>query len=292
MKLFATRVWGFNPAAWPVIVFGEEGYRSSLLTRSEPGDCIIFVATKGDMPAEVDKGRILGMAEIGRRGVFSRTLISDEDLSSHDFDAQGNFKWPVGIPMVRAWLFPAKPLLTDLMKQLPRAATPGAVELTEPQAQLVLQLERVEVPLPAHAAILKEQERLEGLPNRLPTTGPKPTDWSATVQHSTRQPASTYVFRWGGSELWKIGWAVDPQERLSTVNTHIPVELLNTCWKPYLTQSWCDTVSAQAMEQRVLQLLTPYRTMRERVRCSESDLHLAWGTALKKWSGSELTPPT
>jgi hypothetical protein len=280
MRLFATRVWGFDPTTWPVVVFGEQGYRTSLLERSEPGDCIIFVATKGEMPAEDEKGRVLGMAEIGRRGVFSRTLISDADLNPHDFDAQGNFKWPVGIPMVRAWLFPAKPLLTDLMKQLPRSATPGAVELSEQQVELILRLERVEVPLPAHAVILKEQEQLEGVPNRLPTTGPRPTDWSSTVTHSTRQPASTYVFRWGGSDLWKIGWAVDPKERLATVNTHIPIELLSASWKLFLTQGWSDTVSAQAMEQRVLDLLTPYRTMGERVRCSESDLHLAWGTAL------------
>jgi len=81
MRIFATRVWGFDPETWPVITFGLEGNRDNLLKNSVAGDRIIFVGTQTDPTHDSDKGRILGMAEIGRISVATLKIVKAEDIS-------------------------------------------------------------------------------------------------------------------------------------------------------------------------------------------------------------------
>ena len=41
-------------------------------------------------------------------------------VSLHDYDADGNFRWPSAIAMLKAWRFNSKPLLKDVLAdQLP-----------------------------------------------------------------------------------------------------------------------------------------------------------------------------
>jgi hypothetical protein len=94
MKVFATRVWGFDPGVWPVITFGLEGNRDWLLQNSSSGDRIVFVGTQGAPTSESERGRLLGMAEIGRRAVDTLDVIRADIRNPEDYDEQGNFKWP------------------------------------------------------------------------------------------------------------------------------------------------------------------------------------------------------
>ena len=84
MKIFATRVWGFDPWNWPVVVFGREGDLNSLLERALAGDRIVFAATLDQERVEPqNRGRLLGMAEFGRQIVRTEKLVQREHMSPH-----------------------------------------------------------------------------------------------------------------------------------------------------------------------------------------------------------------
>lgn len=116
---------------------------------------------------------------------------------------------------------------------------------------------------------------------RGPTRGPKPTDWTGTVSRSTGGGASTYVFRFGSTDVWKVGWTSHVDERLAEVNKHVPVEVTLAGWERALEHPHPSGTEAYAMEQRILQLLDEHRTDGERVRCAEEDVRNAWALALR-----------
>lgn len=281
MKVFATRVWGFDPQQWPVITFGLEGNRDKLLNDSAPGDRIVFVGTQGEPTAEHHRGRLLGMAEIGRLAVDTLDVIGSRIRRAEDYDESGRFRWPKAILMVRAWAFEPQPVLREVLSaQLPYNATPQAVELSTADADAVLKLPVVDVVLPASPALDRARLLDQALTANRPTTGPTPTSWSGEVGRDTSQPAFTYALRFGRTDVWKIGHAVDLVDRVKQINWHIPTEVIADQWKPFLQQKWQDEQSAHAMEQRVLVELSSKRTQAERVRCSEGELQAAWLRAI------------
>lgn len=108
-----------------------------------------------------------------------------------------------------------------------------------------------------------------------PTTGPRPSRWEGTIVREDG-PASTYALRFGTSDLWKIGFAGNVDDRVAQVNQHVPVELLGDGWRLELRVDWPCQDMAYAMEQEVLLRLFDERTMFERVRCSREQLESAW----------------
>ena len=112
-----------------------------------------------------------------------------------------------------------------------------------------------------------------------PTTGPQPRSWQAVVTHDATQSASTYVFRFGSRDLWKIGHAVDVDARLAEVNRHVPHEVLGEAWTLVLYHPWPNRDMAYEMEQQLLHLLRGPTSIGERVACPRRSLDEAW-TAL------------
>lgn len=108
-----------------------------------------------------------------------------------------------------------------------------------------------------------------------PTTGPRPSGWQGTIVREDG-PASTYAFRFGATDLWKIGFAADVEGRLQQVNRHVPTELIGQAWTIEKRISWPNQELAYTMEQAVLVALTSYRTMFERLRCGNEQLDSAW----------------
>ena len=108
-----------------------------------------------------------------------------------------------------------------------------------------------------------------------PTRGPAPAAWEGMVARELG-PASTYAFRFGQSDLWKIGFAAGVDGRLRQINQHVPTELLGEEWTAQKRQSWPNAELAYAMEQRVLGHLREHWTKFERVRCSAAVLEAAW----------------
>lgn len=111
-----------------------------------------------------------------------------------------------------------------------------------------------------------------------PTRGPAPAAWEGTVMREPG-PAWTYAFQFGQSDLWKIGFAGDVDNRLRQINQHVPMELLGEGWTAHKRQFWPNADVAYAMEQRVLGLLRKHSTRFERVRCSVAVLDAAWDDA-------------
>jgi hypothetical protein len=118
------------------------------------------------------------------------------------------------------------------------------------------------------------------------TTGPPPSSWEGTVTRVTG-PASTYAFRFGTSDIWKIGFAADVADRLRQINQHVPTELLDAAWMEAKRHVWPSAERAYALEQAVLRHLHMYRTLFERVGCSEAVIDRAWRDAVAELGETE-----
>lgn len=182
--------------------------------------------------------------------------------------------------MIKAWRFEPQPRLLDVLAaQLPYHATPQAVLLSSDDSSAVLRLKIIEVDLPKSETLTKAKLLDLALGGR-PTTGPLPTSWTGTTGRDVNREAFTYAFRFGNSDIWKIGHAVDIIERIKQVNLHVPSEVIPNAWKAIYQQKWSDEIEAHTMEQHVLESLKVYRTIGERVRCTESDIIVAWRKAI------------
>ncbi len=280
VNVFATRVWGFDPTTWPVITFGLAGNRDKLLKESQVGDLLVFVGTQNEPTPEAMRGKLLGMAEIGRHPVDTLDVLPEASKNPNDYDEYRRFKWPKGILMIKAWRFEPQPLLLNVLaSQLTYQATPQAVLLDALDTDAVLNLKAIEVELP-NSEPLKKARLLDRALGGHPTTGPLPSSWQGSTGRDVNRQAFTYAFRFGNSDIWKIGHAVDIVERIKQVNLHIPSEIIPSAWRAIYQQKWSDAIEAYTMEQKVLESLEVYRTVGERVKCSESDVFAAWRSAI------------
>ncbi len=276
MRIFIIRASGFNPEYWPAIAFRLESDRDKLLKESSPGDRIAFVGTlRKPTPASM-RGRLLGMAEIGRIPVDYADIVGEPVSDATDYYISGQHHGQKAIPMVRAWSFTRPPMLLDVLEQqLPYHATSQAVALSQSDAVAVLKLDAVQVTMPDSVSIHKALlHRCLGVGK--PTTGPKPISWIREASRDSGRESFTYVFRFGCTNVWKIGHAINVTDRLKQVNCHIPSEVVPSRWREHLRHRWDSEIAAYEMEQRVLNTLTPHRTEGERVKCMEPQLRSAW----------------
>jgi hypothetical protein len=282
MRIFAKRFYGFDPVTRPVVAFGKTGNRDALIAASSPGDLIVFVGTQGEPTPESERGRLLGIAEFARVAVDARDLIDPATLRPYDLEANGSLAWPKGLPILRAWRFaePRLKLLDVLREQLTFEATVRAVELGEADARAVLALPREDAVVPSHPVIERLTRLNEALGHGRPTTGPTPTEWQGIVSRGIGTEAWTYAMRFGRRNVWKIGHAQDTTVRQAELNLHVPHEELGERWELRLRQRWPDSVQAHAMEQRVFRSAAAYRTVGERLRCTEAQLQAAWSASL------------
>ena len=277
MRLFVTRVWGFDPKTWPVITFGLKGNRDNLLTNSSPGDQIAFVGTLREPTVITERGRLLGVAEIGRVPVNTMDFVDESVRGPQDFDDNGLFRWPKAILMIRAWRFVPQPLLLDLVdEQLPYHATAQAILFSDEDASRIRALNLEEMHLPDSDALSRARTLDEALGRNGPTTGPTPSSWSGSTGKDANQKAYTYAMQFGDSDVWKIGYSTDVPKRAQVLNQHIPSEIISQYWRPIMTQQWPTEKAAYDMEQLLLKELTEFRTTGERVQCREAEIWKAW----------------
>lgn len=282
--MFIKRFWGFG-SHWPVLSFGKPGSLTSLLSQSAPGDVMAFVGTTGDQTAPHERGRLLGFAEFGRTKLHSREALPGDVFAKAQKGSNGDIKWPHAVVLTRAWKIDQEPLplLTDVLgRQLPMAAISNAILLPQHEQSAILALPRTEFDVALTRAIWDERERIAQLVGPGGTLGPIPTSFTTQIKKDALQPASTYAFRFGGMDVWKVGWANDPKERLRDLNKHVPSEVLDgACWGGGLLQSWATAQQAYAMEQCVLASFPDTAKFGERVHCSKAALEAAWLKALR-----------
>lgn len=277
MQVFVIRAWGFDPERWPFITFSSEDNRDRLLTESSLGDRVVIVGTLRQPTPEQMRGKLLGMAEIGRIPFDTADIYGEAVRAKRVNDEESYFLWPKALPMLRAWRFTATPRLVDLLEgNLSYHTTYQAIALSQTDAISVLQLSATLVKLATLDSSGNPMLPDQVIAPTSPTTGPKPSSWISEVGRYAEREAFTYAFQFGSSNIWKIGHTVNINDRIKQVNCHIPVELIAEKWNAKFWQRWYSEVDAYDMEQRVLKILESYRTEGERVRCSEETLWSAW----------------
>ena len=285
MRVFIKRFWGFGKH-WPIVSFGQAGSLNTLIAKSEPGDLMAFVGTLGDETLPHERGRLLGLAEFGRSRLHSREALPAEAFAAAPKGPTGDIKWPHAIVMTRAWEFTDTPLplMTEVLgRQLPMSAISNAVLLSEAEQESVLALPRAEINVAVTRVIWDEREAIAAAIGLGGTMGPIPSSFTAIIVRDAFKEASTYAFRFGTKNVWKVGWAHDAAERLGELNKHVPSEVLgDQRWCGGWTQRWASAEQAYAMEQRILASFDDGLKFGERVHCTQDRLETVWS---KAWMG-------
>lgn len=280
MRIFATRVWGFDPKNYPMVSFSSPGARNRLIAESTDGDIILFCTTKTDVVAPDEKGKILGYVEFLRDEANASDLFADDvELADHLFE-DGKFKFPFAVPIVRAWeLDPPVDIKTTLGRQLTAATRSSFEELAdEDEKRAIKNLPKKEIPLPENN-IAKRHSRNNRKPlldtSEKGQPGPPPAEWSEIISQQDG-PTATYLFQFGDRDVWKIGISKNPQSRLNQLNFSIPYEVLGEQWVHRLQEIHSTGREAYEMEQALLTVLEEHKTKHERVVCSERLVKNRW----------------
>lgn len=285
MEMFIKRFWGFDPIYWPIVAFSKKGSLDAFIEKSEAGDTIAFVGTRGEETTELERGKLLGFAEFGRSRFHSREALPPTSFRDAEKGPNGDIKWPHAVLITRAWRFTDSPLpeMTDVLgRQLPMAAMTNAVLLDPQEQQRVLMLPRQEIDVGLTQAIRDERQRVASAVGSGGTMGPVPSSFMTTTIRDAGREASTYAFQFGSQNVWKIGWAHDPTARLAELNKHVPDEILGQKWGGGYRQKWASAEQAYDMEQRVLRSLQGNEIYGERVHCTKEAFEVAWRNA---WRG-------
>ena len=250
MTVFMTKVWGFGEPAGP-LRFGLRGFRDRACEELQEGDLVVLVGTTGDQTAEKERGRLLGLMEPTTNPVLS--LDFDVRKAAHDFDEDGNYRWPFALLNRRAWMLIDRPLLGDVSdRTFGMNSAQGLVPLTESEGNRVLSLRKREVKLLEPS--VNANARIHGVQEARRRGAPPPTTTRRGVMHMRRAPAFTYAMEIEGAEVlsFKIGWAFDFHARARAFNHASMPEIGGLFYKPVLSRLWDTAMDAFRMEQRVL----------------------------------------
>jgi hypothetical protein len=285
MKVFIKRFWGFDPVYWPVVSFSLRGSLETLLEASPPGDLMAFVGTKTEQTDEQEQGKLLGLAEFGRRTLHSREALPPQTFAEAEKGPNDDIKWPYSVLITRAWRFTdePRPEMTEVLgRQLPMSAISNAVLLSGEEQRRLLALPREEINTGVTEAIREERARVAGAAGFGGTMGPVPSSFMTTMVRDGDRRAFTYAVRFGNRNVWKVGWAHEPADRLRELNAHVPHEVIGQKWGGGWIQAWASAEQAYAMEQRILNSFDSGRRIGERIQCTEAQIEIAWQ---KAWRG-------
>lgn len=310
MRLWVVHMNGFTPNTWPVVSFPEAGCVTRLkreIDDAGPNTRVLFLGTLGKDTAEHERGRLLGLAEVYDQPIYDTNEVIDDchkwkdkkkTKRSNIYKLDGTIRWPTGLAIKRAWFFDQPPDAKD-EQLLGRKSEKGSkiyIHYETGMAWEIWDNTRIEnimaLPLsgPEYPSIRSEMADWTGLPTG-PTSGPPPSkgDSSSQTKFKPKAPpdrAYTYVLRFGGSDCYKIGYTTKLHERLTSINAHIPKEILQDGmhWKRYCYHGWsgkdCEEHAFQCEGILLNQLLKERRTLGERVRCTEAELKRVWQEAI------------
>jgi hypothetical protein len=270
-RIYATLAWGFSPERWGAIGFSIESVRNELadcLRRT--GGLVLTMGTMGPETAEEDRGRLLGLHELGTRALLTETLVEPSLWAEHLVD-NGRPKWPYGLPIISAERFADAPRRADLLprlhdENLHRKLASNYEILTEDEAVRVMGCVRE----PVTQIWTSESASFVSRILSRPPKGPPPTP-GQRVLSATSGPAATYCFRLEGQAvaqvtrnlvpwpsdlaIYKVGFSNDPNRRLSELNAYLP-DAQTLRWTSAWAQWHTDEINAWAMEQEVFRILT------------------------------------
>ncbi len=282
MAVFMTKVWGFGEPCGP-LQFSTAGWRDRAREALSEGDLVAMVGTRQAPTVEDEQGRLLGLMEPTKELVSS--LDFDVRKAPHDFDEDGNYRWPFGLLNRRAWIFEDRPLLKEMSERtFSMDAALGIVPLTDDEGERVLALRRrgVELLLPVRA-----RARVEGAEAARRRAAPPPTTKRSGVMHMRRAPAYTYCMEVEGAEqhAFKIGWAFDYEVRERQFNQSSLPQIGGLRYRTRLHHLWDTARDAFAMEQALLRRFDDQRHPANReivVGITYDDMLAAWTNRLAR----------
>ena len=302
-RLFLTKVWGFDPEIYPALGFNSDGARRNFLRASSPGDWVVFAGTLGPETNADDQGRLLGRVQLGPEEIdVEDTLRSvGYDIPKNQYNANGGYKWPFGLPIISALRFPDKPRLVDVLGSNLSGSQWAAFALdvrekvgADAQAKLESLLSE-----PAHLvqapAIIRQRERQRALISNRGVTGPGPSTERA-ASHSTPGAGAVYIFELQGArDVFKIGYSTDVEGRLAILNKPLLPGITGFLWKLALApQRFPTAQQAYDFEQIVHKHLRSYLVDNEQeiYRISRKELDRIWQGVLYRadWAISASDP--
>ena len=250
MKVYMTKTWGFRSPAGP-LQFSQRGWRDRARQILEAGDLVAIVGTMGDETDPEERGKILGLVEPSGEVVNSLDYYLAK--RGHDFDDNGNYRWPFGLELRSAWRFlePRRTLKKISIRKFNMDSAQGIVALHTEEAAKVLTLPREPVGL---LRPIQTSARIEGVEAALRKAAPPPTTTRKGTMHIRRAPAFTYAMALEGTSqaAFKIGWAFDWKLRERHFNQASLPSLGGVRYRTMLYQMWSSASEAFRMERALL----------------------------------------
>ncbi|HMI98082.1 MAG TPA: hypothetical protein VK479_16355 [Micropepsaceae bacterium] len=273
MRLFIGRFWSFRPEHLPFITFARAVYRDSLLADSAAGDRIAMVVTRKESVIPQNRGRLLGMAEIGAHPVDTADVVDSAAMTPREW-LGGEPRCPKGIPMLRAWRFlqpPAVPVVIDAA--LPQTTGGPAILLTAKQATQITAFPYEAVPL--------RQSRwlLNGIPWAKDGTRRGDASGSAARPAETEQ-GEVLVLRFGSRDVWRIGNSFDPRRNIEAMNRDIPWSVTQERWVILYRRPISSEADALVCEMKLMELLMQHRIAGGFFACSATTIERVWNETL------------
>lgn len=265
-NVFLTKVWGVAFDSVPILGFSTEGARLNFLRASKPGDWVYVVGTKTDNTPEQLKGKVLARVQLGRDLYNATSVMEACGYQPHpnEFDKRGSYRWPFALPVIRFETIDGDQVLTEVVGEFNDGTHFAAYALNVEtyigqgarDALLELATTQREVPrVPmldearAHQDHQAFKARVKG------QSGPGPT--SGTTLHQRIDIGGyTYLFQFfhgqSATNRYKIGYAVDAQKRLATLNNGLFSSVTGWHLKLVFDEPFAHAAYAYNMEQHML----------------------------------------
>lgn len=257
MKLYMKKTWGYDNPSGP-LQFSERGAMATARTTLQPEDRVVIVGTQEEPTALDDQGTILALMEVTDEPVTSLDFYDLADIEPHFRDENGNYKWPFGLRVRRAWQFDdPKSKLTDVSdRAFGRQGVRGIVALTDEEAARILALPHHEIEV---RGAMAQTVPVNG--GRGGRSGPPPSTTRAGVMNLRQASAYTYAMSIDGATepFFKIGWAFEFDLREKQFNRASLPELGGLKYSTVLNQFWRTAKEAFRMEQTLLHELGALR---------------------------------
>ncbi len=296
VAVFLTKVWGFGPETYPALGFHRDGARLKFLRESKPGDWVVMAGTKGDDTARHQRGRLLGMVQLGADAIDVEAVLESVGTpipQEHYLD--GSYRWPHGLPMLAARRFTPQPdLKSTLGSYLPGLQWAAfALNLREALGSAAVaaieSLPYAEVDIIESPIIARQRSRAATLA-RARRTGPGP---STHRRASDLAPGEglTYLLQLVGTRrsVFKVGYTKrDLGVRVGELDGGLVGEISGLSWRPRLSQPFPSASDAYRFEQELHATLTrwlvPGET--ETYEIDRGQLETHWATVLNaaKWA--------
>lgn len=309
MKVFATKVWGYEPERWAVLGFSREGSRNRLAGQIAPEDWVLHIGTRSAKETRTeDRGIALGIARVSEAAIATADAVEPALWAEYLAENGGRPKWPYGLPMVEARRFVSPPEERDEYLLIPRfrdanlalVLATDAVELEPEEAATILALPWASCTLFDSAPLREAQDRAAMRQSLRARRSPIQPTFGERTSAYVAQPACTYVFELVGKGLnsavgdqmvggkrgkrvYKVGYAIDAAKRVASLNFGLP-NLRVLSWKVRFRHEHDDPIAAVAMEAEMHELLdkftAPDAGNTEVFFCDESALLDAWQRAI------------